>query len=90
MAGTPARYPKPKKFQWSAVWSFPRSSSRWNTSTRAIFSQTTSIISITDASLIMYRETKDGSWSAKALGAAQQARALGADQAETHLALGSV
>jgi serine/threonine protein kinase/tetratricopeptide (TPR) repeat protein len=45
---------------------------------------------VADASLIMYRETKDSSWSAKALGAAQQARALGEDQPEIHLALGSV
>jgi tetratricopeptide (TPR) repeat protein len=45
---------------------------------------------VADASLIMYRETNDSSWSAKALGAAQQARALGEDQPEIHLALGSV
>jgi len=45
---------------------------------------------VADASLIMYRETKDSSWSAKALGAAQQARALSEDQPEIHLALGSV
>jgi serine/threonine protein kinase/tetratricopeptide (TPR) repeat protein/TolB-like protein len=45
---------------------------------------------VADASLVMYRETNDSSWSAKALGAAQQARALGEDQPEIHLALGSV
>ncbi len=45
---------------------------------------------VADASLIMYRETKDSSWSAKALGAAQQARTLGEDQPEIHLALGNV
>jgi tetratricopeptide (TPR) repeat protein/predicted Ser/Thr protein kinase len=45
---------------------------------------------VADASLIMYRETKDSFWSAKALGAAQQARALSEDQPEVHLALGSV
>jgi tetratricopeptide (TPR) repeat protein len=45
---------------------------------------------VADASLIMYRETKDSSWSAKALGAAQQARSLGEDQPEIHLALGNV
>lgn len=45
---------------------------------------------VADASLIMYRETKDSSWSAKALGAAQQARTLGEDQPEIHSALGNV
>jgi serine/threonine-protein kinase len=45
---------------------------------------------VADASLIMYRETKDSFWSTKALGAAQQARALSEDQPEIHLALGSV
>jgi serine/threonine protein kinase/tetratricopeptide (TPR) repeat protein len=45
---------------------------------------------VADASLIMYRETKDSVWSAKALGAAEQARALSEDQPEIHLALGSV
>jgi len=45
---------------------------------------------VADASLIMYRETKDSSWSAKALGAAQQARVLGEDQPEIHSALGNV
>jgi serine/threonine protein kinase/tetratricopeptide (TPR) repeat protein len=45
---------------------------------------------VADASLIMYRETKDNVWSAKALGAAEQARALSEDQPEIHLALGSV
>jgi serine/threonine protein kinase/tetratricopeptide (TPR) repeat protein len=45
---------------------------------------------VADASLIMYRETKDNIWSAKALGAAEQARALSEDQPEIHLALGSV
>jgi len=45
---------------------------------------------VADASLIMYRETKDSVWSAKALGAAEQARALNEDQPEIHLALGSV
>jgi len=45
---------------------------------------------VADASLLMYRETKNSSWSAKALGAAQQARALSEDQPEVHLTLGSV
>ncbi len=45
---------------------------------------------IADASLLMYRETKDSFWSAKALAAAQQARALNDRQPEIHLALGSV
>jgi tetratricopeptide (TPR) repeat protein len=45
---------------------------------------------VADASLIMYRETKDSAWSAKALGAAQQARTLGEDQPEIHSAIGNV
>jgi eukaryotic-like serine/threonine-protein kinase len=45
---------------------------------------------IADASLLMYRETKAGFWSAKALGAAQQAAALNQNQPEILLALGSV
>ncbi len=44
---------------------------------------------VADASLVMYHQTKDSFWSAKALGAAQQARALNEDQPEVHLALGS-
>ncbi len=45
---------------------------------------------VADASLLVYRETKDSFWSAKALAAAQQARALNDRQPEIHLALGSV
>jgi len=45
---------------------------------------------VADASLVMYRETKNGFWSAKALAAAQQARALNQNQPEILLALGSV
>jgi len=45
---------------------------------------------IADASLIMYRETKNSFWSAKALAAAQQARSLNENQPEIILALGSV
>jgi serine/threonine protein kinase/tetratricopeptide (TPR) repeat protein len=45
---------------------------------------------IADASLVMYRETKDSLWSAKALAAAQQAGSLNQNQLEILLALGSV
>jgi serine/threonine protein kinase/tetratricopeptide (TPR) repeat protein len=45
---------------------------------------------IADASVVMYRETKDSLWSAKALAAAQQARSLNENQPEIILALGSV
>src|SRR5262249_25144268 len=45
---------------------------------------------IADASLVMYRETKNSFWSAKALAAAQQARSLNDTQPEIILALGSV
>jgi serine/threonine protein kinase/tetratricopeptide (TPR) repeat protein len=45
---------------------------------------------VADASLVMYRETKDSFWSAKALAAAQQARSLNDTQPEIILALGSV
>jgi serine/threonine protein kinase/Flp pilus assembly protein TadD len=45
---------------------------------------------IADASLVMYRETKNSFWSAKALAAAQQARSLNESQPEIILALGSV
>jgi serine/threonine protein kinase/tetratricopeptide (TPR) repeat protein len=45
---------------------------------------------IADASLVMYRETKDSFWSSKALAAAQQARAINDTQPEIILALGSV
>lgn len=45
---------------------------------------------IADASLVMYRETKNSLWSAKALAAAQQARSLNDSQPEIILALGSV
>jgi serine/threonine protein kinase/tetratricopeptide (TPR) repeat protein len=45
---------------------------------------------IADASLVMYRETKDSLWSAKALAAAQQAGSLSQSQPEILLALGSV
>jgi len=43
-----------------------------------------------DASLVMYRETKDTFWSQKALGAAQQAQGLNDALPEAHLSLGSV
>ena len=45
---------------------------------------------VADASLVMYRETKNSLWSAKALAAAQQAGALNQNQPEILLALGSV
>jgi tetratricopeptide (TPR) repeat protein len=45
---------------------------------------------VADASLLMYRETKDGFWSQKALAAAQQAQQLNPNLAEVHFALGSV
>jgi serine/threonine protein kinase/tetratricopeptide (TPR) repeat protein len=45
---------------------------------------------VADASLVMYRETKNGFWSAKALAAAQQASSLNQNQPEILLALGSV
>jgi tetratricopeptide (TPR) repeat protein/TolB-like protein len=45
---------------------------------------------IADASLVMYRETKNAFWSAKALAAAQQAHALNDSQPEIIMALGSV
>jgi eukaryotic-like serine/threonine-protein kinase len=45
---------------------------------------------IADASLVMYRETKDSFWSAKAVAAAQQAGSLNQSQPEILLALGSV
>jgi serine/threonine protein kinase/tetratricopeptide (TPR) repeat protein len=45
---------------------------------------------VADASLVMYRETKNGFWSAKALAAAQQAGSLNQNQPEILLALGSV
>jgi eukaryotic-like serine/threonine-protein kinase len=45
---------------------------------------------VADASLAMYRETKNGFWSAKALAAAQQASSLSPNQPEILLALGSV
>jgi eukaryotic-like serine/threonine-protein kinase len=45
---------------------------------------------VADASLVMYRETKNSFWSAKALAAAQQAGALNQNQPEILLALGSV
>jgi tetratricopeptide (TPR) repeat protein/TolB-like protein/predicted Ser/Thr protein kinase len=43
-----------------------------------------------DASLRMYRDTKDAIWAQKALLAAQQAERLNANLAEVHLSLGSV
>ncbi len=45
---------------------------------------------VADASLVMYRETKNSFWSAKALAAAQQAGSLNRNQPEILLALGSV
>ncbi len=45
---------------------------------------------VADASLVMYRETKNSFWSAKALAAAQQASSLNQNQPEILLALGSV
>jgi eukaryotic-like serine/threonine-protein kinase len=45
---------------------------------------------IADASLRMYMNTKDASWSQKALGAAQQAQGLGDTVPEVHFALGSI
>jgi eukaryotic-like serine/threonine-protein kinase len=43
-----------------------------------------------DASLIMYKETKDGMWAQKGLLAAQEAERLNPNLAEVHLSLGSV
>lgn len=45
---------------------------------------------IADASLRMYKDTKDGMWAQKALVAAQQAEQLNSNLAEVHLSLGSV
>lgn len=45
---------------------------------------------IADASLRMYKDTKDGMWAQKALLAAQQAEQLNSNLAEVHLSLGSV
>ena len=45
---------------------------------------------VADASLVMYRETKNSFWSAKALAAAQQGHAISDSQPEIILALGSV
>jgi tetratricopeptide (TPR) repeat protein len=45
---------------------------------------------VADASLVMYRETKNSFWSAKALAAAQQAHSMNDTQPEIILALGSV
>lgn len=45
---------------------------------------------IADASLSMYRHTKDSFWSDKALRAAQQAEQLNASVPEVHFSLGSV
>ncbi|HEU5452052.1 MAG TPA: tetratricopeptide repeat protein [Terriglobales bacterium] len=45
---------------------------------------------IADAGLRMYINTKDASWAQKALGAAQQAQALGDTLPEVHFALGSI
>jgi serine/threonine protein kinase/Flp pilus assembly protein TadD len=45
---------------------------------------------VADASLAMYRETKNSFWSAKALAAAQQGRSINDSQPEIILALGSV
>lgn len=42
-----------------------------------------------DASLLMYREKKDGFWSQKALGAAHQAESLNDKLPEVHFALGN-
>ena len=45
---------------------------------------------VADASLDMYAENKNGFWTQKALGAAQQAQRLNDELAEVHFALGSV
>jgi serine/threonine-protein kinase len=45
---------------------------------------------IADASMRMYTNTKDAAWAQKALGAAQQAQALGESLPEVHFALGSI
>lgn len=45
---------------------------------------------VADASLVMYREKKDGFWSEKAVMAAQRAAGLNDNLAEVHFALGSV
>ena len=45
---------------------------------------------VADASLSMYRHTKDSFWSDKALRAAQQAEQLNANLPEVHFSLGSV
>ncbi|HVO59314.1 MAG TPA: tetratricopeptide repeat protein [Terriglobales bacterium] len=45
---------------------------------------------IADASLRMFKDTKDGMWAQKALLAAQQAEQLNPNLAEVHLSLGSV
>ncbi|HEV2297844.1 MAG TPA: tetratricopeptide repeat protein [Candidatus Acidoferrales bacterium] len=45
---------------------------------------------ISDASMLMYQDTKDGFWTQKALAAAQQAEQLNDRLAEVHFALGSV
>ena len=45
---------------------------------------------VADASLSMYRHTKDSFWSDKALRAAQQAEQLNTNLAEVHFSLGSV
>ena len=45
---------------------------------------------LSDASLRMYLNTKDGTWSHKALGAAQQAQTLADNLPEVHFSLGSI
>jgi tetratricopeptide (TPR) repeat protein/predicted Ser/Thr protein kinase len=45
---------------------------------------------LAEASLAMYKETKDRFWSDKALGAAERAQRLNGNLPEVHLALGSV
>jgi eukaryotic-like serine/threonine-protein kinase len=45
---------------------------------------------VADASLDMYKQTKDGFWTQKALEAAKQAQQLNDEIPETHFALGSV
>lgn len=45
---------------------------------------------LADASLVMYRETRDSFWSQKALAAAQRAARLNDKLAEVHFSLGSV
>jgi tetratricopeptide (TPR) repeat protein len=45
---------------------------------------------ISDASMRMYTNTKDATWSQKALGAAQQAQALADNLPEVHFSLGSI